>query len=322
MGSPYSTATHYECRPQNVSGGRVISRYLYRGYDNADDVDARIKANLNSGNVGEVPYTLYGLYVNLPCEIEELGKRSWSVTATYAKDGAEAGADSGGGVVANQETAPEHGDGDPTTYLSSEISGSTGGGTRHITQSIEEVDYRTYNYVAAAQHFQAIGVNSATNEVAGADIVSREPKFSITIEIPTFNAAFLEKIEAATGCTNSVPWFGYRAGEVLLNNVNYSSGGASGSWKMQFDFAVARTPNDGALGRKFVVGKPTDAPASCIWLDGVKGWHLIDVEYKQTTQLVGGVSQTTTVPAAARAHRVYEEYDFNDLSLQTRRKKT
>lgn len=323
MGSPYSTAKHYEIRGQSVSGTNATRQFIYLGYDDADDVDAQIKANLNSGTAGEVPYVWAGLYVSLPCTLKEIGKRCWEVSATYGpRTGAEAGDGAGGGVLANQETAPTHGDGEPTTYLSSEISGSTGGGTEHITQSYETRDYRGYNYVIGPQYGQAIGVNSLTNEVAGCDVYTADPKFSINLEIPTFSAAFLKKLEAATGCTNKTAWFGYEPGEVLLTNVNYSSGGASGSWKIQFDFAVRRTPNEGALGRVYLVGSPTDPAAESIWLDGVKGWDHRWVEYKQTTQSVGGVNKTSTTPAYGFAERVYREYEFADLTLEKRRKKT
>ena len=173
----------------------------------------------------------------------------------------------------------------------------TGGGTQHITQSLDTVGY--YGVVGfTPSNKGAIGVTP--DGVEGVDIVVPVYRFS---EMHWLSAAFVDAAYRATlfdltGKVNNASWNGFAAGEVLFEGAAGSKRG-TGDWEIAFRFAASPNVTGLAVGDITGIDK--------------KGWEYLWVRY------VDGVDAAAKAPIRtpkyAYVEKVYEERDFSALGF-------
>jgi len=182
----------------------------------------------------------------------------------------------------------------------SSFSFDTGGGTQHITQSLD-----TARYVAsgtAGNHKGAIGV--AGENVEGVDIVVPVYNFSEThyLANATVDDAYKLVVFGLTGKVNVAAFKGFAAGEVLFLGASGSQRGTE-DWEITFQFAAS--PNATGL----TIGDITNPP------DGIskKGWEYMWVEYKDVIDETA--ERKVKQPVQVNIEQVYESGDFSGLEI-------
>jgi hypothetical protein len=172
----------------------------------------------------------------------------------------------------------------------------TGGGTHHITQSLQTIA----RYPSNAPDFKgAIGVTS--DSVEGVDITVPVYTFSETHYLPAsmVTNAYKGTLFHLTGKVNSGGFRGLAAGECLFLGASGSQRGAGEDWEVTFRFA----------------GSPNRTGISVGSITGIskKGWEYLWVRYGD----VEDTSSHTLVkqPIAAYVEKVYEDGNFAGLGL-------
>lgn len=223
-----------------------------------------------------VPATLNGRVLK-SIRVEERGGGQFEGSARYASD-----AMTGGGVG---------------TAL---LSFSTSGGTRHITQARPGTTSTGYASTGAAPDVKgAIGAPDG-GVPAGCDITFPQFNFRVThyFSDDQVTDAFIGKIHALTGCTNSAPFRGLAAGECLFLGAEGSKR-SGGDWEITFSFAGSPNRTNVSIGG--------------ITVTSVKGWQYLDVRYafKESANV------TVQQPLHIYVHTVYGEGDFSQLGIST-----
>ena len=178
---------------------------------------------------------------------------------------------------------------------------STRGGTRHITQSLLT---EAYSADGDAPDFQgAIGVNGDT--VEGVDVISPVLHFTEEHLVPLtrlLEPTFINTLVGLTGRTNTEPFRGFQAGEVLFY-------GAEGGYEVPivpdpdpdlkypvtYEFAASPNKEDVQIGD---IGPITKRGFAHVW-----------VRYKESAD----GKALLKVPAYVYVETVYDEGDLNDL---------
>ena len=173
----------------------------------------------------------------------------------------------------------------------------TGGGTQHITQSIQTVE--SYAASGTAPDFGgAIGVTH--DNVEGVDITIPVYNFSETHYIDDANVteAYRGALFNLTGKVNDGPFRGLATGECLFLGASGSKRG-SGDWEISYRFAAS--PNKSGL----VIGD----------IAGVtkKGWEYMWVRYADAEDQAA--KAMVKRPVAVYIEKVYEEGDFGSLGI-------
>lgn len=134
----------------------------------------------------------------------------------------------------------------PQAYQS-EFSFDTGGGTQHITHSIETVGMYAPSEQTAPDHMGAIGVTR--DGVEGVDIAVPVYEFAEThyfpegFVTPTYKATLF----ALTGLTNYNYYKGFAPGECLFLGASGAKRG-NGDWGIHFRFAASPDATDIVIG--------------------------------------------------------------------------
>lgn len=176
----------------------------------------------------------------------------------------------------------------------------TGGGTQHITQSLETIG-RHAPAGKVAPDFQG-AVGATHDNVEGVDITTPVYNFSETHYIATaaVTDAYKATLFQLTGRVNSAGFRGFAPGEVLFLGASGAKRGED-DWEITFRFAAS--PNVTGL----VVGA----------IGGIdkKGWEYLWVRYADEED----VAAKTLVkkPIAAYVERVYEYGDLSGLGIGT-----
>jgi hypothetical protein len=306
----------WELDGQRFDGDVAEKRFLFEGFDQASDVDARIKAfgtaDPASGET-EVPYFFSGLTIQPNYDVREIGTDKWYVTARYGRLHPESV--SPGGAPADTLTRPEHGDQAPdmNTELLPEYEYSTSGGTLPITQSLKTWQSVKRGGGAAANYRGAIGYNPITREVKGTEKHVFTSNWTISVSIPkaAVTAAYLNTIESLYGKVNDTKFFGYQRGRVLFMGVSpmrftFTSGGL---WRATFHFGTQRHRGE---------VKVVDDPTYGLTLNNVHGWSHVWVTYSQ--EVIGGLPYM--IPDQAYEEQIYEYADLNAMNLHKYRKKS
>jgi len=194
--------------------------------------------------------------------------------------------------VAPEEVKPEVGD--------SSFSFDTGGGTQHVTQSLQTIQKYAPPGKTAPDFKGAVGVTH--DNVEGVDIVSPVYNFSEThyINDDDVTEAYKGKLFELTGKVNDDFFKGFIAGECLFMGASGSKRGAD-DWEITFRFAAS--PNKTGL----TVGDITVAAK--------KGWEYLWVRYADAEDVTA--KAIVKVPVAAYVEKVYEEGDFSGLGIGT-----
>ncbi len=191
----------------------------------------------------------------------------------------------------------------PPEVGESTFSFDTGGGTQHITQSIETLD----DYVAAgtAPDFKgAIGVTH--DSVEGVDITVPAYSFSEThiLSDATVTSAYKGWLFRLTGTTNVAVFRGLAIGECLFLGASGTQRG-NGDWEITFTFAAsANRTAAGHLG-SITIGDITGIEK--------QGWDYMWVRYEDKEDPI-----TKTIvkqPAAVYVEQVYYADDFSELGI-------
>ena len=174
----------------------------------------------------------------------------------------------------------------------------TGGGTKHITQSLETVG----RYPSDAPDYGgAIGVDD-DNNVNGCDIIMPVMTFTEThwFSNSKVSTSFKRELSELTGTVNSSTFKGYDAGEVLFQGATGSRRGKKSSDKWEITYRFAVSPNV----RNLKVGDIT--------VSAKDGWDYLWVKYHPTVDDSSGV--LIKKPQYAYVEKVYERCNFSILT--------
>lgn len=244
----------------------VELKFVIQGTD--DDIAARA-ALLAAAPV------LYANLVRQSAQLSPTGYMLWEGTVRYGR-----------------LKPPETGD---STYQF-----DTGGGTQHITQSLQTVGRYAPPGKTAPNYQGAIGV--AGENVEGVDITVPVFNFSETHYLPTemVTGAYKAVVFYLTGRVNAAPFRGFAAGEVLFLGASGSKRGEE-DWEITFKFAAS--PNMSGI----VIGDITGI--------NKKGWEYLWVRYEDGEDAAAGA--LVKKPAAVYVEKVYQEGDFSLLGIGT-----
>ena len=244
--------------------------YIVRG--TADDLAARTAAQAAS------PAT-YDTLPRQTIQIEPIGPQLWDVTVRYSQ---------------NASTGT-------TTPSESSFTFETGGGTQHITQSLQTVQRRPAPGTTAPDFGGAIGVTS--DGVEGVDISVPVYQFSEThyFTDAQVTASYKGAIFSCTGKTNAGSFRGFAAGEVLFLGATGSKrgDGPDDDWEITFRFAASPNQTNLTVGPVTGINK--------------KGWEYLWVRYADAED--SGSGAIIKKPIAAYVERVYDQANFGALGI-------
>ena len=197
--------------------------------------------------------------------------------------------------VTVEYVAPE--DAEPATGESS-FSFDTGGGTQHITQSIQTVG----SYAPAGKtppNFKG-AISVTERSVEGVDITIPVYHFSETHYLPDSQVteAYRGILFALTGKVNDAAFKGCAAGECLFLGASGSKRGED-DWEITFRFAASPNRTNIQIGNITVASK--------------KGWEYLWVQYTQ--EVDPAIHQVVKKPVAVYIEQVYEYGDFSRLGI-------
>jgi hypothetical protein len=201
----------------------------------------------------------------------------------------------GGGLW---EVSVRYGKKEPKEPGESSFSFDTGGGTTHITQSLQTINSYAPPGEDPPDFKGAIGVNN--DSVEGTDITIPVYNFKETHYIPIalVTPAYKAALFYLTGKVNAAPFKGFAPGEVLFQGASGSQRGQE-DWEITFSFAAS--PNATGL----TVGDITGIEK--------KGWEYLWVRYQDAEDADVLVKQ----PAAVYVEQVYPYGDFSLLGINT-----
>ncbi|HON68242.1 MAG TPA: hypothetical protein PLS23_17275 [Phycisphaerae bacterium] len=191
---------------------------------------------------------------------------------------------------------------DPPQTGDSSFSFDTGGGTQHITQSLQTVG--RYAASGTAPDFGgAIGVTH--DNVEGVDITVPVYNFSETHYLPASQVtnAYKGTLFQLTGKVNNAPFRGLAAGECLFLGASGSRRGTGPDDDWEITFRFAGSPNRTGIS----VGPITGISK--------KGWEYLWVRYADAEDT--GSNTLVKQPVAAYVEKVYEDGNFAALGIGT-----
>jgi hypothetical protein len=257
---------------------RYDSREATRGSENSSvDLIYMVQGTENDATVRSlVESTIPAMYAGLVFQtyhIAHQGGGIWEVSARYGKK-------------------------EPKDTGDSSFSFDTGGGTTHVTQSLQTVGIHPAPGEIAPNFWGAIGVNQ--DQVEGTDITV--PVFNFT-ETHYINTAFVtgpykKALFLLTGRVNGGPFKGFEPGEVLFLGATGAKRGSE-DWEITFRFASSPNVTGLSMGNISGINK--------------QGWHYLWVRFEDDEDS----SSKTLIkkPTAAYVERVYHYGDFSLLGI-------
>lgn len=268
----------YEERDETIDAkGNVIEVEIPYLVFNADDESkalSAVRANHKS---------VTGMALESVETVERINDTTWKVKAIYEEDDdAEGGDDSGD----DDEDA-------------SVFAFDTGGGTKHINQSLK-TDGRYPN--TAPDFAGAIEVDNEGN-VNGVDVTMPVLNFTETHTLngSRVTTSYKKTLAALTGTVNKSGFRGFSAGEVLFLGASGTkkSKKTSAPWEITYRFAVS--PNQAGLQ----VGD-IKVTRKC-------GWDYLWVRYAD--KVAEGGRNVVKKPVGVYVEMVYPEGDFGNLGI-------
>jgi len=191
----------------------------------------------------------------------------------------------------------------PPQLGSSSRSFSTGGGSKHITQSVQT--RHSISASGTAPNFRrSIGVKP--DGVAGVDIQSSDLRFQETHSLSALavNDSYVKTLANLTGCVNLGPFRGFSSGEVLFQGVGGSDrqSDESGVGIVDLTFSFAAKPNESNV---------VIAPG--ITIPTIFGWDYVWVYYQEIEDSES--ERTVKVPHSVYVEQVYPGGDFSKLGI-------
>jgi len=172
----------------------------------------------------------------------------------------------------------------------------TGGGSRHITQSLLTVNRYAPSGKTARDFKGAIGVTS--DSVQGVDIVISQYTWSETIWMAGVDSYYRGILSDLTGTVNETSFRDFPAGEVLFMGCSGRRKG-NGYWEMNYKFQQSKNQTNLAVGDITVAVK--------------NGWDYLWVGYSDEADLTA--KRIVKRPSDAFVERVYERRNFASLSI-------
>jgi hypothetical protein len=198
-------------------------------------------------------------------------------------------------VLARYET-PDY---DPVDPPEPVFSFDTGGGTQHITQSIQTIDRK--GPAASDELGGAIGFDG--ENVEGVDITVPIYNFSETHykSAGSVSQSYRLALFQTTGTVNSSGFKGFAAGEVLFLGASGSRRGdnADDDWEITYKFAAQQNRTGITVGEISGISK--------------KGWEYMWVEYADDVD--PSVHRCIKKPVAVYIEKVYPDGNFGDLNI-------
>jgi len=269
------TVTEKRESRESASGENEATTLVFTIRGTADDIDA-----------------LEALKTAAPATHDNLVPKTWNVEPVHIDAGDPDGCLWTGAVRYGLTSAPEPKTGDSVYNF------DIGGGTQHLTQSIETVGKYAPEGKTPPDFKGAIGVTH--DSVEGVDITVPVYHFSEThYKADTeVTAEYKATLFALTGKVNAAAFKGFEAGEVLFLGASGSKRGEE-DWEITYRFAAS--PN------------ATDIPVGDITVTSKKGWEYLWVRYADAED--AGANALVKRPVAAYVEKVYEEGDFSALGI-------
>ena len=194
--------------------------------------------------------------------------------------------------VAPEEKEPEVGE--------SSFSFDTGGGTQHVTQSLQTIQKYAPPGKTAPDFKGALGVTH--DNVEGVDITVPVYNFSEThyLADAAVTPAYRGTLFNLTGKTNNAAFKGLATGECLFLGASGSKRGAD-DWEITFRFAASPNRTGITVGDIAGISK--------------KGWEYMWVRYEDAED--AAAKAIVKKPAAVYIEKVYEEGSFAGLGIGT-----
>lgn len=245
-------------------------RYVIRGTND----DVQVRAALAATAPGTFDLNGNGLFF-LPRDslsIEPVGDQLWEGVARYSN------------------SAPQT---DESVFAF-----DTGGGTQHITQSLQTVGAYGSPGQSAPNFKGAIGVTA--DSVEGVDITVPVYQFSEThyLDDALVTPAYKGTLFALTGKVNGGPFKGFAQGECLFLGASGQKRG-SGDWEISYRFAAS--PNVAGLAVGDIVGISK------------RGWEYLWVRYADEEDTAA--KALVKRPIAVYVEQVYPYGDLNALGI-------
>ena len=244
----------------------VDLRYIVQGTD--DDLVAK-------SALTQASPVLYDGLVRQSTHIERIAEAAWEGSVRYGK-----------------REPPKTGD--------SSYQFDTGGGTQHITQSLQTVG-RYAPAGSVAPDFQ--GAIAVTHDnVEGVDITVPVYHFSETHYIATASVTggYKAALFFLTGKVNAMPFRGFAMGEVLFLGASGSQRGQE-DWEISFRFAASPNVQNLWMGNIGGISK--------------RGWEYLWVRYADDEDTNAKV--LVKRPIGVYVERVYDYGDFSGLGIGT-----
>jgi len=264
--------------PGEVTGGQSGSAqlpYYVTGTDDAETAKDAVEAEIG-GTIPETYDDLLYKHVAISDYLSDQLDGCFVATVHYGKP----------------ESGRSHETGD--SFYSFKV----GGGTRHITQSIQTIG----SYVAAgnAPDFKGAIGYSKEHGVAGVDIPPA-PDFAFSethfIADATVTGAYKGKLHDLAYHTADDTFKGLDIGEALFLGAEGSQRGDGSDWEIRFDFGGSPNKINIPVGDITVVTK--------------LGWHYLWVLYEPGKD----ENVRIQVPRAAYVEKIFEVGDFEDLGI-------
>lgn len=245
--------------------------YLVRGTQDPTEARTELLAQTDSALAG---------LVREDAEVEEVdGRDAWLALVRYKRPDTSSPPPEAGG---------------------SSFAFDTGGGTQHVTQSLQTIaSYAPPG--ATAPSFQG-AIGATRDSVEGVDITVPVYTFSEThaIDPAAVTDAYKGTLFALTGRTNNALFRGFAAGECLFLGAAGSQRGDE-AWEVTYRFAASPNKTGLAVGSITGIAK--------------KGWEYLWVLYEDAEDLAA--QRLVKKPLAAYVERVYESGDFSLLGIGT-----
>lgn len=242
----------------------VDLRYLILG--TSDDIEAHDEL------IAQTPAVYAGL-VRQSTHLERLAEEAWEGSIRYGRT-------------------------EPPQAGASSFNFDTGGGTQHITQSLETVGAWAAPGLVPPNFHGAIGVGKDT--IDGVDVTVPVYHFGETHYLPAelVTPAYKAELFRLTGTVNAFPFRGFDTGEVLFLGASGSKRGQD-DWEIAYKFAAS--PNAFGLS----VGSITGI--------NKRGWDYLWVRYADVED--GNAKMLVQRPIAAYVEQVYPYRDFSGLGI-------
>jgi len=180
----------------------------------------------------------------------------------------------------------------------------TSGGTISLQHSLETKQIVGAGGAAPLNTFgNLIGVTP--DGVEGVEIAAPGFSWTETLEIPIeqYTTTYIRALALATATTNSAPFRGFAAGEVLLQFATGATDNSLTNATINFTFAVQVNATNLSVGPLSGINK--------------RGWEYIWFVTEEISRDIGGEMIKTREPKFACVERVYEESNHSSLGLPT-----